>query len=81
MLTKHIAFMSYIYIVFRERAAYTEIFYMICCCRKRAEAEGRKGSFPCSKAMSSHHPTDPVELRRINFQTPGRLDTCVKRSP
>ncbi|XP_068447960.1 protein tyrosine phosphatase receptor type Db isoform X23 [Clinocottus analis] len=39
--------------------------------RKRAEAEGRKGSFPCSKAMSSHHPTDPVELRRINFQTPG----------
>uniref|UniRef100_A0A665WHF1 Receptor-type tyrosine-protein phosphatase delta n=1 Tax=Echeneis naucrates TaxID=173247 RepID=A0A665WHF1_ECHNA len=23
------------------------------------------------KAMSSHHPTDPVELRRINFQTPG----------
>ncbi|XP_077576047.1 receptor-type tyrosine-protein phosphatase delta-like isoform X4 [Stigmatopora nigra] len=39
--------------------------------RKRAEAEGRKSSFPCSKAMSSHHPTDPVELRRINFQTPG----------
>ncbi|XP_029294921.1 protein tyrosine phosphatase receptor type Db isoform X2 [Cottoperca gobio] len=38
--------------------------------RKRAEAEGRKGSFPCSKAMSSHNPTDPVELRRINFQTP-----------
>uniref|UniRef100_A0A7N6B970 Receptor-type tyrosine-protein phosphatase delta n=1 Tax=Anabas testudineus TaxID=64144 RepID=A0A7N6B970_ANATE len=38
----------------------------------------RKGSFPCSKAMSSHHPTDPVELRRINFQTPGRLHrlTC-----
>uniref|UniRef100_A0A3Q2Y3L0 Receptor-type tyrosine-protein phosphatase delta n=1 Tax=Hippocampus comes TaxID=109280 RepID=A0A3Q2Y3L0_HIPCM len=32
----------------------------------------RKGSFPCSKAMSSHHPTDPVELRRINFQTPGK---------
>uniref|UniRef100_A0A8C7ZM92 Receptor-type tyrosine-protein phosphatase delta n=1 Tax=Oryzias sinensis TaxID=183150 RepID=A0A8C7ZM92_9TELE len=31
----------------------------------------RKASFPCSKAMSSHHPTDPVELRRINFQTPG----------
>ncbi|KAK5926599.1 hypothetical protein CgunFtcFv8_022157 [Champsocephalus gunnari] len=39
--------------------------------RKRAEAEGRKASFPCSKAMSSHNPTDPVELRRINFQTPG----------
>ncbi|XP_041942524.1 receptor-type tyrosine-protein phosphatase S-like isoform X12 [Alosa sapidissima] len=39
--------------------------------RKRAEVEGRKCSFPSSKAMSSHHPTDPVELRRINFQTPG----------
>lgn len=45
--------------------------------RKRAEAEGRKGSFPCSKAMSSHHPTDPVELRRINFQTPGTQDAPV----
>ncbi|XP_028833279.1 receptor-type tyrosine-protein phosphatase S-like isoform X7 [Denticeps clupeoides] len=39
--------------------------------RKRAEVEGRKCSFPTTKAMSSHHPTDPVELRRINFQTPG----------
>uniref|UniRef100_A0AAQ5XYL6 Receptor-type tyrosine-protein phosphatase delta n=1 Tax=Amphiprion ocellaris TaxID=80972 RepID=A0AAQ5XYL6_AMPOC len=46
--------------------------------RKRAEAEGRKGSFPCSKAMSSHHPTDPVELRRINFQTPV---VCVSKRP
>lgn len=50
---------------------------LICYSRKRAEAEGRKGSFPCSKAMSSHHPTDPVELRRINFQTPGKVDTAV----
>uniref|UniRef100_A0A6Q2XG17 protein-tyrosine-phosphatase n=1 Tax=Esox lucius TaxID=8010 RepID=A0A6Q2XG17_ESOLU len=33
----------------------------------------RKASFPCSKAMSSQHPTDPVELRRINFQTPGMV--------
>ncbi|XP_030643528.1 protein tyrosine phosphatase receptor type Db [Chanos chanos] len=40
--------------------------------RKRAELEGRKCSFPSSgKAMSSQHPTDPVELRRINFPTPG----------
>lgn len=49
----------------------------VCYSRKRAEAEGRKGSFPCSKAMSSHHPTDPVELRRINFQTPGRLHRLI----
>uniref|UniRef100_A0A8C5HQ66 Receptor-type tyrosine-protein phosphatase delta n=1 Tax=Gouania willdenowi TaxID=441366 RepID=A0A8C5HQ66_GOUWI len=37
---------------------------------KSRDKDPRKGSFPCSKAMSSHHPTDPVELRRINFQTP-----------
>lgn len=53
---------------------------LICYSRKRAEAEGRKGSFPCSKAMSSHHPTDPVELRRINFQTPGKADTPIHAS-
>ncbi|XP_042566398.1 receptor-type tyrosine-protein phosphatase delta isoform X24 [Clupea harengus] len=39
--------------------------------RKRAESEARKGSLPHSKEMPSHHPTDPVELRRLNFQTPG----------
>ncbi|XP_053086752.1 receptor-type tyrosine-protein phosphatase delta isoform X15 [Pangasianodon hypophthalmus] len=39
--------------------------------RKRAESEARKGSLPNSKEMPSHHPTDPVELRRLNFQTPG----------
>ncbi|KAK7909740.1 hypothetical protein WMY93_014424 [Mugilogobius chulae] len=39
--------------------------------RKRAEAEARKGSLPNSKEMPLHHPTDPVELRRLNFQTPG----------
>ncbi|KAK1792769.1 hypothetical protein P4O66_012693, partial [Electrophorus voltai] len=40
-------------------------------CVKRAEAEARKGSLPNSKEIPSHHPTDPVELRRLNFQTPG----------
>ncbi|KAM9449789.1 receptor-type tyrosine-protein phosphatase delta isoform 7-T8 [Clarias gariepinus] len=39
--------------------------------RKRAESEARKGSLPNSKEMPSHNPTDPVELRRLNFQTPG----------
>ncbi|XP_046699094.1 receptor-type tyrosine-protein phosphatase delta-like isoform X24 [Silurus meridionalis] len=39
--------------------------------RKRAESDARKGSLPNSKEMPSHHPTDPVELRRLNFQTPG----------
>ncbi|XP_035385902.1 protein tyrosine phosphatase receptor type Db isoform X7 [Electrophorus electricus] len=40
--------------------------------RKRTDLEGRKCSFPSSsKAMSSQHPSDPVELRRINFPTPG----------
>ncbi|XP_058636816.1 receptor-type tyrosine-protein phosphatase delta isoform X41 [Onychostoma macrolepis] len=39
--------------------------------RKRAESEARKGSLPSGKELPSHHPTDPVELRRLNFQTPG----------
>ncbi|XP_036372810.1 receptor-type tyrosine-protein phosphatase delta-like isoform X2 [Megalops cyprinoides] len=39
--------------------------------RKRAESEARKGSLPNNKELLSHHPTDPVELRRLNFQTPG----------
>nr|XP_046237360.1 receptor-type tyrosine-protein phosphatase delta-like isoform X24 [Scatophagus argus] len=39
--------------------------------RKRAESEARKGSLPNNKEMPLHHPTDPVELRRLNFQTPG----------
>lgn len=44
------------------------------CYRKRAELEGRKCSFPSSsKAMSSQHPSDPVELRRINFPTAGNI--------
>ncbi|TRY66252.1 hypothetical protein DNTS_006735 [Danionella cerebrum] len=46
--------------------------------RKRAELEGRKCSFPSSsKAMSSQHPSDPVELRRINFPTAG--NKLIKR--
>lgn len=43
-------------------------------CRKRAESEARKGSLPNNKEMPLHHPTDPVELRRLNFQTPGRFN-------
>ncbi|XP_066576471.1 receptor-type tyrosine-protein phosphatase delta isoform X9 [Amia ocellicauda] len=39
--------------------------------RKRAESDSRKSSLPNSKEIPSHHPTDPVELRRLNFQTPG----------
>ncbi|XP_067118016.1 receptor-type tyrosine-protein phosphatase delta-like [Osmerus mordax] len=39
--------------------------------RKRAESEARKGSLPNNKEMPSHNLTDPVELRRLNFQTPG----------
>ncbi|KAM4807558.1 receptor-type tyrosine-protein phosphatase delta isoform 9-T9 [Rhinophrynus dorsalis] len=39
--------------------------------RKRTESDSRKSSLPNSKEIPSHHPTDPVELRRLNFQTPG----------
>uniref|UniRef100_A0A8D3ADP6 Receptor-type tyrosine-protein phosphatase S n=1 Tax=Scophthalmus maximus TaxID=52904 RepID=A0A8D3ADP6_SCOMX len=44
--------------------------------RKRAESEARKGSLPNSKEMPLHNPTDPVELRRLNFQTPGSGAPC-----
>ncbi|XP_027628571.1 receptor-type tyrosine-protein phosphatase delta isoform X2 [Tupaia chinensis] len=43
--------------------------------RKRAETDSRKSSIPNSKEVPSHHPTDPVELRRLNFQTPGSDDS------
>ncbi|XP_040213993.1 receptor-type tyrosine-protein phosphatase delta isoform X32 [Rana temporaria] len=39
--------------------------------RKRTESDSRKSSLPNNKEIPSHHPTDPVELRRLNFQTPG----------
>ncbi|XP_054514673.1 receptor-type tyrosine-protein phosphatase delta isoform X25 [Pan paniscus] len=43
--------------------------------RKRAESDSRKSSIPNNKEIPSHHPTDPVELRRLNFQTPGSDDS------
>uniref|UniRef100_A0A8C1TNH4 protein-tyrosine-phosphatase n=1 Tax=Cyprinus carpio TaxID=7962 RepID=A0A8C1TNH4_CYPCA len=50
--------------------------------RKRAELEGRKCSFPSSsKAMSSQHPSDPVELRRINFPTAGLTSFSMTSHP
>ncbi|XP_035385754.1 receptor-type tyrosine-protein phosphatase S isoform X48 [Electrophorus electricus] len=49
--------------------------------RKRAEAEARKGSLPNSKEIPSHHPTDPVELRRLNFQTPGSSASGYPSNP
>ncbi|XP_063311201.1 receptor-type tyrosine-protein phosphatase delta isoform X15 [Pelobates fuscus] len=39
--------------------------------RKRTESDSRKSSLPNNKEIPLHHPTDPVELRRLNFQTPG----------
>ncbi|NWH78595.1 PTPRD phosphatase, partial [Piaya cayana] len=45
--------------------------------RKRAESDSRKSSIPNSKDVPSHHPTDPVELRRLNFQTPALSSNSV----
>ncbi|XP_061221088.1 receptor-type tyrosine-protein phosphatase delta isoform X22 [Neopsephotus bourkii] len=45
--------------------------------RKRAESDSRKSSIPNSKEVPSHHPTDPVELRRLNFQTPALSSNSV----
>ncbi|KAL2294384.1 hypothetical protein Nmel_008113 [Mimus melanotis] len=46
--------------------------------RKRAESDSRKSSIPNSKEVPSHHPTDPVELRRLNFQTPERKGSLLE---
>uniref|UniRef100_A0A4W4FJP6 protein-tyrosine-phosphatase n=1 Tax=Electrophorus electricus TaxID=8005 RepID=A0A4W4FJP6_ELEEL len=39
---------------------------------KRKESEPRTKCLLNNAEIMPHHPTDPVEMRRINFQTPGR---------
>lgn len=41
------------------------------CSRKRKESEPRTKCLLNNADITPHHPTDPVEMRRINFQTPG----------
>ncbi|XP_070934905.1 receptor-type tyrosine-protein phosphatase delta isoform X30 [Macaca nemestrina] len=48
--------------------------------RKRAESDSRKSSILNSKEIPSHHPTDPVELRRLNFQTPEMGSSSVAQA-
>uniref|UniRef100_A0A4W5PQZ8 protein-tyrosine-phosphatase n=1 Tax=Hucho hucho TaxID=62062 RepID=A0A4W5PQZ8_9TELE len=40
---------------------------------KRKDSEPGTKSLLGNAEMMAHHPTDPVEMRRINFQTPGML--------
>ncbi|XP_064869697.1 receptor-type tyrosine-protein phosphatase S-like isoform X1 [Oncorhynchus nerka] len=40
---------------------------------KRKDSEPGTKSLLCNVEMMAHHPTDPVEMRRINFQTPGMM--------
>lgn len=39
--------------------------------RKRKESEPRTKCLLNNADITPHHPTDPVEMRRINFQTAG----------
>ncbi|XP_056427692.1 receptor-type tyrosine-protein phosphatase S isoform X7 [Hyla sarda] len=41
---------------------------------KRKNSEPRTKCLLNNAEIPSHHPTDPVEMRRINFQTPGMLN-------
>ncbi|XP_062868439.1 receptor-type tyrosine-protein phosphatase S isoform X4 [Trichomycterus rosablanca] len=41
---------------------------------KRKESEPRTKCLLNNAEITSHHPTDPVEMRRINFQTPGMMN-------
>ncbi|XP_029580894.1 receptor-type tyrosine-protein phosphatase S isoform X6 [Salmo trutta] len=40
---------------------------------KRKDSEPGTKSLLGNAEMMAHHPTDPVEMRRINFQTPGMM--------
>uniref|UniRef100_A0A673CQV6 protein-tyrosine-phosphatase n=1 Tax=Sphaeramia orbicularis TaxID=375764 RepID=A0A673CQV6_9TELE len=42
--------------------------------RKRKESEPRTKCLLNNADITPHHPTDPVEMRRINFQTPGMMN-------
>uniref|UniRef100_A0A8C7NAX2 protein-tyrosine-phosphatase n=1 Tax=Oncorhynchus kisutch TaxID=8019 RepID=A0A8C7NAX2_ONCKI len=44
---------------------------------KRKDSEPGTKSLLCNAEMMAHHPTDPVEMRRINFHTPGMY--CPQR--
>uniref|UniRef100_A0A671YY85 protein-tyrosine-phosphatase n=1 Tax=Sparus aurata TaxID=8175 RepID=A0A671YY85_SPAAU len=46
---------------------------------KRKESEPGTKSLLSNAEMMAHHPTDPVEMRRINFQTPGTNDSGLSR--
>uniref|UniRef100_A0A8C9WUZ7 protein-tyrosine-phosphatase n=1 Tax=Sander lucioperca TaxID=283035 RepID=A0A8C9WUZ7_SANLU len=46
--------------------------------RKRKESEPRTKCLLNNADITPHHPTDPVEMRRINFQTPGTGKTHNK---
>uniref|UniRef100_A0AAZ3NR04 protein-tyrosine-phosphatase n=1 Tax=Oncorhynchus tshawytscha TaxID=74940 RepID=A0AAZ3NR04_ONCTS len=49
---------------------------------KRKDSEPGTKSLLCNAEMMAHHPTDPVEMRRINFQTPGmRSRHCMMSHP
>ncbi|GCB61699.1 hypothetical protein scyTo_0009388, partial [Scyliorhinus torazame] len=41
--------------------------------KKRKESDPRTKCLLNNAEVPSHHPTDPVEMRRINFQTPGMM--------
>uniref|UniRef100_A0A7M4EXN7 Receptor-type tyrosine-protein phosphatase S n=1 Tax=Crocodylus porosus TaxID=8502 RepID=A0A7M4EXN7_CROPO len=48
---------------------------------KRKDSEPRTKCLLNNAEITPHHPKDPVEMRRINFQTPGnRLHTGLPRS-
>lgn len=48
--------------------------------RKRKESEPRTKCLLNNADITPHHPTDPVEMRRINFQTPGKARTHLART-
>uniref|UniRef100_A0A3P8R6U1 protein-tyrosine-phosphatase n=1 Tax=Astatotilapia calliptera TaxID=8154 RepID=A0A3P8R6U1_ASTCA len=48
---------------------------------KRKESEPRTKCLLNNADITPHHPTDPVEVRRINFQTPGKAKAGMMNHP
>uniref|UniRef100_A0A3Q2PZF0 protein-tyrosine-phosphatase n=1 Tax=Fundulus heteroclitus TaxID=8078 RepID=A0A3Q2PZF0_FUNHE len=66
---------EYVFFILAELNSTTGVKTPLCCISvlssKRKDSEPGTKSLLSNAEMMAHHPTDPVEMRRINFQTPG----------
>lgn len=63
-------YLSYVHVCLWTRAGTHGIFRLLPQ-SKRKDSEPRTKCLLNNADLAPHHPKDPVEMRRINFQTPG----------